>query len=73
MADPAANTVFDHNTFSAVRGSTFGTGPNGTSSGCECAAFNENVPMNVCISLIGASAIFEVNRYRIHILVGNLP
>jgi hypothetical protein len=53
-ADPAANTVFDHNTFSAVNGSTFGT--NGTSSPPALDALMEKVPMKEWISLMGASA-----------------
>jgi hypothetical protein len=31
IAEPAARTVFDHNMFSAIRGSTVGTGTIGTS------------------------------------------
>jgi len=54
IADPAASTVFDHNTFSAVNGSTFGT--NGTSSPRALDALMEKVPMKEWISLMGASA-----------------
>jgi hypothetical protein len=53
-ADPAANTVFDHNTFSAVNGSTLGT--NGTPSPPTLDALMEKVPTKEWMSLMGASA-----------------
>jgi hypothetical protein len=59
-ADPDANTVFDHKTFSALSGSTVGAETIGTSSSFDMAdgggLFTVNVPMNVWISLIGSSA-----------------
>lgn len=57
IADPAAKTVLLHKTFSADSGSTVGTCTMGTSS-TEClrGELIVNVPMNVCMSLIGASA-----------------
>lgn len=61
-ADPAARTVFDHNTFSAVKGDTDG------GSGCKGTerelpkveggggVFRVKVPTKVWISFMGASA-----------------
>jgi len=63
-ADPAANTVFDQSTFSAVNGETVGgKGCNGTDSDdwplkfiAGGGAFNVNVPMNEWMSFVGESA-----------------
>jgi hypothetical protein len=65
IADPAAKTVLLHKTFSADRGSTVETCTMGTSS-TECARGEliVKVPMNVCMSLIGASAeVGTLNTY----------
>ena len=63
-ADPAANTVFDQSTFSAVSGDTVGgNGCNGTDSEIwslevvvVVGVFKVNVPINEWMSLIGESA-----------------
>lgn len=68
-ADPAARTVFDQRTFSAVNGETLG--------GIECIGTTSvtlrvggggggllrvNVPINEWMSLIGASAVCAQHR-----------
>jgi hypothetical protein len=70
-ADPAANTVFDQSTFSAVSGETVGgKGCNGTDSDdwplevtVGGGVFNVNVPMKEWISFIGESAAVLVFIY----------
>ena len=57
MAEPAARTVFAHNMFSAVRGSTVGTGTIGTSFvDWEGEELMVKVPTKVWISFVGGSA-----------------
>ena len=55
--EPAARTVFDHRTFSAVSGSIVGTCVRGTSfSALDGGVLMVKVPINVLISLMGSSA-----------------
>ena len=65
IAEPAARTVLDQSTFSAVSGSTLGTSSTESTLRIESESDEEppledvcveNVPINVWISLIGASA-----------------
>lgn len=57
IAEPAARTVLAHNIFSAVRGSTVGTGTIGRSFvDWEGEELMVKVPTNVWMSFIGGSA-----------------
>jgi len=69
-ADPAARTVLDQSIFSTVSGETLGgRGCRGTEleSSAEGASglLMVKVPINVCMSLIGASAIVAMSSVRI--------
>jgi hypothetical protein len=74
-AVPAARTVLDHSTFSAVSGSTLGTGTKGTSSGVVGreerstgggGVLMVNVPMKEWMSFMGVSAAKRIRYHHVN-------